>query len=71
MVVDAEEPAPEGWCYCQVARHAPAPSAGGPARALTDEGLVPWCLPSRLSLTLSLSLTLTLTLAPNRAPAAP
>ena len=45
VVVDAEEPAPEGWCYCQVARHAPAPSAGGPARALTDEGLVPWYLP--------------------------
>ena len=45
VVVDVEEPAPEGWCYCQVARHAPAPSAGAPARALTDEGLVPWYLP--------------------------
>ena len=41
VVVDAEEPAPEGWCYCQVARHAPAPSAA-PTRTLTDEGLVPW-----------------------------
>ena len=44
VVVDAEDPAPEGWCYCQVARRAPSPSAwaAGPPRALTEEGLVPW-----------------------------
>jgi len=43
VVVDAEDPAPEGWCYCQVARRAPTPSsrAAGPPSALTGEGLVP------------------------------
>ena len=38
VIVDAEDPAPEGWCYCQVARQALFP----PARPLTEEGLVPW-----------------------------
>ena len=39
VVVDAEDPAPEGWCYCQVARRTPGLT---PGRALTEEGLVPW-----------------------------
>merc|ERR1719506_2608976 len=39
VIVDAEDPAPEGWCYCQVARE--SLDTDGPSHE-TEEGLVPW-----------------------------
>ena len=42
VVVDAEDPAPEGWCYCQVARRAVGVQLSAPQAVWTQEGLVPW-----------------------------